>query len=170
MKTPEHEERCDAIRDGYVVPLSAGQDRDRINLDRNVIDRIVTKAGSEQLTLRERMLEEFESGKMEPENELEGQTVSIQVDAGRTRTRSELKSISPLENFGKTQSEIDGSFGDADYLERLIAIVNPTRQKRRMARTLGTRSALCHRFVNPTCQKRTRDSHPWKPDEFLHVN
>ena len=27
MKTPEHEKRCDAIRDGYVVPLRAGQDR-----------------------------------------------------------------------------------------------------------------------------------------------
>jgi len=55
------------------------------------------------------MLEDFESGKMERENELEGQTVSFQVDGGRTRMSSELKSISPLENFGKTQSEIDGS-------------------------------------------------------------
>jgi hypothetical protein len=27
MKTPEHEKRCDAIRDGYIVPLRAGQDR-----------------------------------------------------------------------------------------------------------------------------------------------
>jgi hypothetical protein len=242
MKTPEHEQRCDAIRDGYIVPLRAGQDRqvhinmasgfschaktrycqpkhksennhtpgidielslfgfsggvspwliskvtrmvalsssldqacielnrDGIKLDRNVIDRIVTKAGSEQLTLRERMLSEFESGKMEAGNEFEGQTVSIQVDGGRTRTRSELEPISPLENFGKTQSEvdglpsqgrsketrrrgsftatwrepkvfkiyvhdregrkneayselIDGSLGDADYLERLIAM------------------------------------------------
>jgi hypothetical protein len=242
MKTPEHEKRCDALRDGYVVSLRAGQDRqvhinmasgfschaktrycqpkhknendhtpgidieltlfgfsggvspwliskvtrmvalsnsldqacnelhrDGIKLDRNVIDRIVTKAGSEHLTLRERMLEEFESGKMEPGNELEGQTVSIQVDGGRTRTRSELEPICPLENFGKTQSEvdgspsqgrsketlrrgsftatwrepkvfkiyvhdrdgrkneayselIDGSFGDADYLERLMAM------------------------------------------------
>ncbi len=41
--------------------------RDGIKRDRNVIDRIVNKAGSEQLTLRERMLSPFESGKTEAE-------------------------------------------------------------------------------------------------------
>ncbi len=85
-----------------MVALSSSPDqacdelhRDGIKLDRNVIDRIVTKAGSGQLTVRERMLEEFESGKMEAGNEFEGQTDSIQVNGGRTRTRSELQPISP---------------------------------------------------------------------------
>ncbi|MCY3011516.1 MAG: hypothetical protein NTY42_17045 [Planctomycetota bacterium] len=143
--------------------------RDGIKLDRNMVDRIVTQSGSEMLTVRERMLDEFESGAMAPGNEFEGQTVSIQIDGGRTRTRSELTAIDPLENFGKTLSEvhglpsegrskeqrrkgtftaswrepkvlkiyvhgtdgrkneeylelIDGSFGDADYMERLIAM------------------------------------------------
>lgn len=27
MKTPEHEKRCDSVRDGYVVLLRVGQDR-----------------------------------------------------------------------------------------------------------------------------------------------
>lgn len=242
MKTTKHQQRCDEVRDNYIIPLRSGQDRpidvhmasgfachaktrycqpkksdqedytpgldielslfgfsggispwlvskvtrtvalsnsleqackelhrDGIKLERNMIDRIVTNTGSEMLTVRERMLEVFESGKMEPGNEFEGQTVSIQLDGGRTRTRSELTAIDPLENFGKTQSEvnglpsegrskeqrrkgtftaswrepkvlkiyvhgndgrknekylelIDGSFGDADYMERLIAM------------------------------------------------
>lgn len=242
MKTLEHQQRCDSVRENYVAPLRAGQDRqmevhlasgfschaktrycqpktndkkepipgldielslfgftsgvspwlvskvtrtvalsaslsqahiellrDGIKLPRNVVDRIVTKAGMEQLTVRERMLEEFESGQMEPGSEFEGKTVSIQVDGGRTRTRSELERSSPFENIGKTQSEvtgqpsqgrskeerrhasytaawrepkvfkiyvhdrdgrksekyselIDGTFADADYTERLIAM------------------------------------------------
>lgn len=143
--------------------------RDGIKLERNMIDRIVTQSGSEMLTVRERMLEEFESGSMVQGTEFAGQKVSVQIDGGRTRTRSELVAIDPLENFGKTQSEvsgvpsqgrskekrrtgtftatwrepkvlkiyvhgsdgrkneafselIDGSFGDADYLERIIAM------------------------------------------------
>lgn len=181
MKSPEHEQRSDNVRDGYCVPLRTGQDRqiqvhlgsgfachaktrycqpksnittdpipgldselslfgfsggvspwliskvtrtvalsgslsqahaellrDGIKLPASVIDRIVTKAGMEQLTQRQRMLQEFESGQMEPGNEFAGQTVSIQVDGGRTRTRSELNRIDPLLNFGKTQSEVSG--------------------------------------------------------------
>lgn len=242
MKTPEHQQRSEVLRDNYAVPLRSGQDRqvhinmasgfschaktrycqpknndaqdpipgldielslfgfsggvspwliskvtrsvalsgsldqacnelhrDGIKLDRSVIDRIVTKAGSEHLTVRERMLEQFDNGTMAAGDEFAGQTVSVQVDGGRTRTRSELEAICPVENLGKTQSEvtgqesqgrsketrrqakftaswrepkvvkiyvhdrdgrkheafselIDGSFGDADYVERLIAM------------------------------------------------
>lgn len=143
--------------------------RDGIRLTRTTIDRIVSQAGSESLTVRERMLEQFERGEMTQCNEFAGRRVSVQIDGGRTRTRGVLESIDPVENFGKTQSEvtgtpsegrskesrrssrfqadwrepklliiyahddngrrdeavrvlIDGSFGDADYMERLISM------------------------------------------------
>ncbi len=143
--------------------------RDGIQLTRTTIDRIVSRAGSESLTVRERMLEQFERGEMKQGCEFTGRRVSVQIDGGRTRTRGVLESIDPVENFGKTQSQvtgelsagrsketrrssrfqadwrepklliiyahddngrrdeavrvlIDGSFGDADYMERLISM------------------------------------------------
>lgn len=143
--------------------------REGIKLDKNVIDRIVTQAGKELLTLRERMLQQFEEGDMLPGKDFHGKRISVQVDGGRTRTRSEMEPISFEGNLGKTQSEvtgqpsqgrskekrrkgtfeatwrepkvftiyvhdengrkdpafrtvIDGSFADADYAERLIAM------------------------------------------------
>jgi hypothetical protein len=144
-------------------------ERDGCQLTRSVMDRLVTRTGEEFLTVRERMLELFESGKMPEGTEFAGQKVSIQIDGGRTRTRSKLTAICPAKNLGKKQSEvtgqeslgrakekrrkgsfqadwrepkvftiyvhdshgrkhkkfrevIDGSFADADYIERLIAM------------------------------------------------
>jgi len=143
--------------------------RDGIRLSRTTIDRIVSQAGSESLTVRERMLEQFERGEMQVGSEFEGKRVSVQIDGGRTRTRGALEPIDPVQNFGQTQSDvtgmpsegrskekrrasrfqadwrepklliiyahdangrrdealrvqIDGSFADAQYMERLISM------------------------------------------------
>ena len=44
-------------------------------------------------------------------NELESKTVSVQIDGARTRIRSALKELCPIENFGKSQSEATGKPG-----------------------------------------------------------
>ena len=44
-------------------------------------------------------------------NELESKTVSVQIDGARTRIRSALKELCPIENFGKSQFEATGKPG-----------------------------------------------------------
>jgi len=92
--------------------------RDGIRLTRTTIDRIVAQAGSESLTVRERMLEQFERGEMKQGTEFEGKRVSVQIDGGRTRTRGALEPIDPVENFGKTQSEVSGTPSEGRSKER----------------------------------------------------
>jgi len=143
--------------------------RDGIHVSQEEQRGIVYQFGRELLTVRERLMEQFERGEMTAGNEFAGKTVSIQIDGGRTRTRSDIKPIDPVENFAKTQSEatgrdslgrsketkrkgtydtewkepklfkiyvhdddgrvdqkfeerIDGSFGDANQIERLLAM------------------------------------------------
>jgi len=82
--------------------------RDGIKLDDSVVDRISSQAAKELLTVRERNVELLRSGKLVAGNELESKTVSVQIDGARTRIRSVLEELCPIENFGKTQSEATG--------------------------------------------------------------
>lgn len=94
-----------------IMPLALATkelQRDGIKLDDSVVDRISSQAAKELLTVRERNVELLRSGKLVAGNELEGKTVSVQIDGARTRIRSVLEELCPIENFGKTQSEATG--------------------------------------------------------------
>ncbi len=82
--------------------------RDGIKLDDSVVDRISSQAARELLTVRERNVELLQSGELASGDELEGKTISVQIDGARTRIRSLLEELCPVENFGKTQSEATG--------------------------------------------------------------
>jgi hypothetical protein len=82
--------------------------RDGIKLNEGVIDRISSQAAKELVTVRQRNLELMQSGELVAGNELEGKTISVQIDGARTRIRSGLESLCPMENFGKSQSEATG--------------------------------------------------------------
>jgi len=56
-------------------------------------------------------VELLRSGELVAGNELESKTVSVQIDGARTRIRSALKELCPIENFGKSQSEATGKPG-----------------------------------------------------------
>jgi len=66
------------------------------------------QAAKKLLTVRERNLELLRSGELLAGNELEGKTVSAQIDGARTRIRSVLEELCPIEKFGKSQSEATG--------------------------------------------------------------
>ena len=94
-----------------IMPLALATkelQRDGIKLDDSVVDRISNQAAKELLTVRERNLELLRSGELVAGNELEGKTVSVQIDGARTRIRSVLEELCPMENFGKSQSEATG--------------------------------------------------------------
>ena len=94
-----------------IMPLALATkelQRDGIKLDDSVVDRISSQAAKELLTVRERNVELLRSGKLVAGNELESKTVSVQIDGARTRIRSVLEELCPIENFGKTQSEATG--------------------------------------------------------------
>lgn len=143
--------------------------RDGIVISQDEQRGIVYQTGRELLTVRQRLIEQFERGELAAGTELAGKKISIQIDGGRTRMRSDMIPIDPIKNFAKTQSEatgresqgrskekkrtatfqaewkepklfkiyvhddngrvdhayserIDGSFGTADDIERLLAM------------------------------------------------
>lgn len=94
-----------------IMPLAQACEelrRDGIKLDDSVVDRISSQAAKELITVRERNVELLLSGELVAGNELEGKTISVQIDGARTRIRNILQELCPFENFGKSQSEATG--------------------------------------------------------------
>jgi hypothetical protein len=71
--------------------------RDGVDLDVKTVQRITYQCGEGLLMLRRQQLELWREGRLEAGTELHGQRVSVQIDGGRTRMRSELREASPPE-------------------------------------------------------------------------
>ncbi len=66
-------------------------ERDGVTLDVKTVRRIAYQCGNGLLSLRKHQLRLWRAGQLPAGDELRGQRVSVQIDGGRTRLRSELR-------------------------------------------------------------------------------
>lgn len=80
--------------------------RDSLELDPKTIDRIAFQCGKEFLTVRERQLADFRDGTLVCTNEMQGKSISVQIDGGRTRTRIDRPDATDTELLGKCSESL----------------------------------------------------------------
>jgi hypothetical protein len=131
-------------------------ERDGVQLDVKTVERVTYQCGDGLLRLRKHQLELWRSGQLSAGNELHGKRVSVQIDGGRTRLRSNLR---PAERKRET-TNADG----------LVAEDAPGRSKPRAAKTFDAEwrePKLVTIFVHDERGRMVKDSRATFEGTFL---